>query len=380
VTQNGDRLRFDPNDEYETMTTGDWTQIYFAYTIRDTGGLTDTAGVSMTVSGVNDAPVFISEPVSLSAQYSDIVTPTTVTVYDVDADGLSISQVGLPAGLSLAELGCDDGMRPSTCTAQISGAVQAPAGTYAATLSVSDGQITTTQGITVVVTVEEATVAFEDDNPTAVQVTAPESNASQPFELVVYVEELEPDVATYLAAAGDIALANVSMTLMPVGPGSSVPGTCTPILIDDAVDDYGDVLKVVCAFAGAPVNTYAVEVVVDGGYYVGFGEEVVVVYDPSLGFTTGGGWFYWPGSEDGSSGYPGDKTNFGYSMKYNKSNLKNIQGSLLLIRHLPDGSKYRIKSNALEATTPSWPMWRTTTSRAAASTDSGWRRVTRTAL
>ena len=38
---------------------------------------------------------------------------------------------------------------------------------------------------------------------------------------------------------------------------------------------------------------------------------MLVVYDPSLGFTTGGGWFIWP---DGS----GDKTNFGYTMKYNK--------------------------------------------------------------
>jgi PKD repeat protein len=67
-----------------------------------------------------------------------------------------------------------------------------------------------------------------------------------------------------------------------------------------------------------------------------------------LGFTTGGGWFYWPGTEDPSTGYPGDKTNFGYSMSYNQKNLKNVKGSLLLIRHLADGTKYRVKSNALD--------------------------------
>jgi hypothetical protein len=65
---------------------------------------------------------------------------------------------------------------------------------------------------------------------------------------------------------------------------------------------------------------------------------VLVVYDPSLGFTTGGGWFYWPGTTD--------KTNFGYTMKYNKKG-GNVKGNLVLIRHLADGSKYRIKSNAL---------------------------------
>ena len=30
------------------------------------------------------------------------------------------------------------------------------------------------------------------------------------------------------------------------------------------------------------------------GYYTGFGEDVLVVFDPSLGFTTGGGQFFWP--------------------------------------------------------------------------------------
>jgi hypothetical protein len=34
-------------------------------------------------------------------------------------------------------------------------------------------------------------------------------------------------------------------------------------------------------------------------------------------------------------------------MKYNK-NRTNVQGSLLLIRHLPDGTIYRVKSNAVE--------------------------------
>ena len=51
------------------------------------------------------------------------------------------------------------------------------------------------------------------------------------------------------------------------------------------------------------------------------------------------GWIYWPGTPD-------DKTNFGYTMKYNKKGNK-VQGSFLLIRHLDDGTKYRVKSNAL---------------------------------
>ncbi|HSF80805.1 MAG TPA: hypothetical protein VLA49_06205, partial [Anaerolineales bacterium] len=37
---------------------------------------------------------------------------------------------------------------------------------------------------------------------------------------------------------------------------------------------------------------------------------------------------------------------FGYNLKYNKRGT-NVQGNLLLIRHMPDGSIYRVKSNAL---------------------------------
>ena len=97
-----------------------------------------------------------------------------------------------------------------------------------------------------------------------------------------------------------------------------------------------------CNFVGVPVNTYSVDVRVDGGYYAGESDDVFTVFDPSLGYTTGGGWFYWPGTQD--------KTNFGYTMKYNKK-WTNLQGSLLLIRHVAGsttGEKYRIKSNALE--------------------------------
>jgi hypothetical protein len=34
-------------------------------------------------------------------------------------------------------------------------------------------------------------------------------------------------------------------------------------------------------------------------------------------------------------------------MKYNKKGNK-VQGSFLLIRHIPDGTKYRVKSNAVD--------------------------------
>jgi len=157
------------------------------------------------------------------------------------------------------------------------------------------------------------------------------------------VQELLPELATPGGELpGDIGLAIVSMTLAPVGPGGGAEGTCTPNN-DPAAFDYNGVLTVTCTFDVVAVNTYTVEAVLvandaDELFYTGSNEDVLVVFDPSLGFTTGGGHIAWPGT--------GDRTSWGYTMKYNKKRTR-VRGSLLLIRHLPDGSNFRIKSNAL---------------------------------
>jgi hypothetical protein len=109
-------------------------------------------------------------------------------------------------------------------------------------------------------------------------------------------------------------------------PGES-PDRCPP----DAV------LTAACRFEDVPVNTCTVRVLAEGEYCAQ-AESVLTVSDPSLGFTTGGCWFYWPET--------GDRVNVGYTMKYNRS-LTNVKGNLLMIRHLPDGTVFRLKSNAI---------------------------------
>ncbi|MGD1992852.1 MAG: hypothetical protein PVI59_06630, partial [Anaerolineae bacterium] len=191
------------------------------------------------------------------------------------------------------------------------------------------------------VAVEDARVRFDEENPVSVRV-ATDGGSSGVFSLTITVREAynvdlftEP-VGEPLVAPGDIGLAQVSMTLVPVGPGGSVAGACTPSEVTGT--GYDARLPVTCRFEYVDVNTYVVETIVGGDYYAGYGEDVLTVYDPSLGFATGGGWFYWPGTED--------RTNFGFTMKYNKKGT-NVQGSLLLIRHTDDDAIYRVKSNAL---------------------------------
>jgi hypothetical protein len=181
-------------------------------------------------------------------------------------------------------------------------------------------------------------VAFDDDNPVAVQVADP-GGASGPFSLTAYVTEKQPDLpadGVSGVAPGDISRAAVTMALVPVGPGSPIPGSCATSV--DTTIGYAGELTLVCDFDDVPVNTYSVEVTVGGGYYAEVAEDVLVVFDPSLGFTTGGGWFNWPGTAE--------KTKFGYTMKYHKKGQR-VKGSLLLIRHVAPGENYGVKSNAL---------------------------------
>jgi hypothetical protein len=182
---------------------------------------------------------------------------------------------------------------------------------------------------------EDAAASFDNGNPVGIPVAAAGGNSS-PFTLIVYARELLPDQSEGTSHPGEISNAVVGMSLVPVGPGVAVNGTCTDLNV--AGTGYDARLGVACSFNTVAVNTYTVVATISGDYYIGGGEDVVTVYDPSLGFTTGGGWFYWPDTSE--------KVNFGYTMKYNKKRNK-IQGSLLLIRHLADGSIYRIKSNAL---------------------------------
>jgi hypothetical protein len=312
-------------------------------TVTDKDGGTGGATASHRVANV--PPDVTVDVESQTVQYSDHIAEVTVTATDVPADHLAISSswsvdggasvAGLPGALSLADEGCTVNST-RTCEWSLTGQVTEPEGVYTVDLTVEDGDGGTATVQTVItVDAEDATIEFDGGNPVAVEVAAPGGDSGT-FSLTVEVTETVPDLPFGTAAFGDVGMAAVSMTLAPVGPGTPSIGTCIPGAV--AGVGYDAALRVTCTFDAVPVNTYTVEATVDRGYYAGYNEDVLVVYDPSLGFTTGGGWFYWPGTDD--------KTNFGYTMKYNKKGEK-PKGSFLLIRHMDDGSKYRVKSSAL---------------------------------
>ena len=319
----------------------------FTYSATDDDLASDTATVTINVAPVNDPPVLSVDFATQSVQYSDGISPVTITAADIDSvlPPVSLSYGALPTALSVSAGTCAvDNTVPagtgSSCTWTLSGNATVGAGTYPINFSVDDSAAefnTDNASTEVVVVQEDATGLFDGDNPSAVLVDGDGSDSSLPFTLTVHVSETVPDFAANgLTAAGDIGLADVVIDLVPVGPGGTVSGTGCTRAISGA--GYLGVLEVTCGFSGIPVNTYSIEVTIDGSYYTGSAEDVVTVFDPSLGFASGGGWFYWPGTMD--------KTNYGFTMKYGK-NGRNVKGNMLVIRHLADGTNHRFKSNAL---------------------------------
>ena len=80
----------------------------FTYTIDDGHGGTATATVNVTVNAVNDAPVFTINLLSQTVQYSDPITPVTVSVSDVDDSTADLTLTvlsSIPAGLTVTPTG-----------------------------------------------------------------------------------------------------------------------------------------------------------------------------------------------------------------------------------------------------------------------------------
>ena len=234
-------------------------------------------------------------------QYSDGMLPVTVTAVDIDSSGNDLTAAtawnqdggsftpGLPSGLVLSAVSSSGAAMPGEAAWTLSGTANLAAGTYIVQVTVGDGDNSTVVKITLIVEAEEAMVSFQGGNVTAVAVDSAGSDSSQSFQLTVNTRERYPDNGSD-PLPGDISLAVVDVQLVPIGRGGAVsPLSCTQEVHNVGYDAQ---LTTTCDFDDVLFNTYTIQVTINGGYYEGAGEDVLTVYDPSLGFSYGGDWFY----------------------------------------------------------------------------------------
>ncbi len=138
---------YDPNGQFEDLAVGQSTTDSFTYTITSTDGTTDTATVTLTINGVNDAPIANTDNAgptafSLSAldgtngfrmdgvTLDDFSGRTVSNVGDVNGDGYDDVIIGAPgadpngsgSGSSYVVFGKADGFTASIDLSSLNGA------------------------------------------------------------------------------------------------------------------------------------------------------------------------------------------------------------------------------------------------------------------
>jgi hypothetical protein len=178
---------------------------------------------------------------------------------------------------------------------------------------------------TLVVSKEDAAVTFPDTNPFSVKVNAPGGTAG-PITICADITEV-PD-----GSAGDTTNATAVFTITPVAGGNSP----SPGVVTYSGGGVGGTRRACITLNNVAVDVYDITVTV-GGYYQGTNSTVLAIYDPSLGFVTGGGTVL----------NNGNVANFGISVKYLKNGKP--QGSVIYMEHLPDGTVSKVKSNSMQS-------------------------------
>ncbi|MBV6303243.1 VCBS domain-containing protein, partial [Candidimonas humi] len=97
------KVTFDPNGDFADLHAGQTRDTSFTYTLSDGHGGFDTATVTVTVTGTNDAPTAIGKLDHVEQNDSTVVDiPTQLKFADVDNGNVfTYTATGLPPGLSI---------------------------------------------------------------------------------------------------------------------------------------------------------------------------------------------------------------------------------------------------------------------------------------
>jgi hypothetical protein len=177
--------------------------------------------------------------------------------------------------------------------------------------------------------IDPATGAFSwtptDDNPTATPAdnytfTVRATDDADPAaydeqEVTVTVSNVAPTITSVTGPAGPIGIsggsasANISVTFTDPGSGDT---HTTSIDCGNSTSASGGT----CTYTAAGVYTITATVTDDDGGSDSETYQYVVVYDPSAGFVTGGGWITSPAGAYAANPALTGRANFGFNSKY----------------------------------------------------------------
>lgn len=324
-------------------------------TVTDDDGAVGQASASVAVANV--APTVTVTPTTQSAQYSDPITPIVITATDVPTDTMNISvswstdgttfTAGLPDELTItggpALTGAANQVGMASWT--ISGVADLdPANTYQIRITVADEDGGSTVRSSVIdIDQEEARVTYDGVlYASTPSITTPTTT----IQLRATVQDLTSVSPASDADAGLIT--NATVTFVNRETGAIIAANVPVTLLNPADPTTGTAVYnwTVTLPNNSNSESYTIGMIVNGfsTRNVSADNTVVTVSLPQNDFLTGGGYLVNQSSAGTYAGDVGEKTNFGFNVKFNKQ-LTNLQGkATLIIRQ--GGQSYQIKTNA----------------------------------
>jgi VCBS repeat-containing protein len=200
VVNNGTNVSYDPNGQFNALQAGQTATDTFTYTVIDSQGATDTASVTVTITGANDAPTANDDTATVAEE--DGATAIPVRANDTDPDAgtvLFIFSVTQPTnGGAVTHNGFQASYDPQGAFDSL-GVGETATDTFTYTILDGDGG-SATATVTVTITGANDPPVADDDNPSIGE----DAGATV---VDVLADDLDPD--------------NDTLTVTSVGTGST---------------------------------------------------------------------------------------------------------------------------------------------------------------
>jgi uncharacterized repeat protein (TIGR01451 family) len=293
----------------------------------------------LTYTGVTPASGQYSDPAGLKATLVDATTNDPV-------NGSTVT-FAFPTPAAQSMTATTDGSGVAATGTTVPDRLNQPAATKTINITATATSLyAAPTAITQSYQIKAEDASVYDFNPPSVVVPVA-GGTSGAFAITATVAEAADGYAsTDMTPSDGLAKAPVTLAFSPVGTGSAPPncGPTTPAYT-------AGVAGISCPVSSLAVNVYEIDATIGsftgsvpgpGAYFTGTGIGVVTIMDPSLGFTTGGGWFNYTDPKGITANNA--KVNFGFNAKVLKSG--QVQGSVLTIFKRANGN-YVVKSNSM---------------------------------
>ncbi len=262
----GSIFTYNPNDQFEWLAAGEVATDTFTYVVSD-GTLTDTATVSITIIGVNDAPLAVDDSgPGFTTDEDTAFTTTSVLTNDIDLDGdpLTVQSYDTSGMLGLVSPGGSDDIFTYNPNGQFEWLAAGEVATDTFTYVVSDGALTDTATVSITViginaapiAVDDSGAGFTTDEDTAFTTTSVLTNDTDLDGDPLTVQSYDTSGMLGLVSPGGgdgIFTYNPNGQFEWLAAGEVTTDTFTYVVSDGALTDTATVSLTVVGVNDAPV-------------------------------------------------------------------------------------------------------------------------------